>query len=92
MFKDSSSQNQSKLKAWLRWGLFSESIMLLLALAGPGFRYSFRQSADSHDLFASWFIDDPGYLTAVLVNLIAIHLFIGGAWLLARIATKNKKQ
>lgn len=92
MTKDPSNTDQNRLKAWARWALLSESIILLLALAGPGFRNAFRQTADNHALFASWFIDDPGYLTAVLVNILAIHLFVGGAWLLARIAAKNNKQ
>ena len=77
--------------AWLRWLLFSESLILLLALAGPGSRYAYRRRGD-HALLARLFIEDPTYLEAVAVNFLALNLFIGGAWFAAWLVTRLRKK
>ena len=72
---------------WIRWLLFSEGLILLLALAGPG-RRSGAYRRDNHDLLASLFIEDPTYLQAVAMNFIAIHIFMGCIFLAAWIVTR----
>ena len=83
----------SRISKWLRWILFSEGLILLLAIAGPGHRYAVgRHRGNNHDLFARWFLEDPTFFEAVAVNFVLIHLFIGGVWLAARIVTRTKRQ
>jgi hypothetical protein len=76
---------------WIRWFLFSEGLILLLALAGPGHRRRINRSGDNA-LFARWFIEDPSYLEAVAVNFVVIHLFIGCAFLAAWIVTRLRRK
>ena len=83
----SPDENPNKVWRWIRWFLFSEGLILLLALAGPGRRGS-AYRRDNHDLLAGWFIDDPSYLQAVIVNLIAIHIFIGSVFVAAWMVTR----
>jgi hypothetical protein len=75
------------LSAWIRWLLFAEGLVLLLALAGPGYRYAVHREGD-HALLARMVMEDPGYLDAVLVNFVAVNLFIMAVWLLAWIVTR----
>ena len=86
------SSHRKRVVAWLHWLLFSESLILLLALAGPGYRYAIRKRGD-HALIARLFIEDPTYLEAVAVNLVVLHLFIGSvlfaAWLIPRLQKKG---
>ena len=89
---NSSSNKTSQARAWIRWILFSEGLILLLALAGPGYRYAIRQRAD-HALLARLFFEQPTYLEAVVVNYLALNLFIGGAlfaaWIVPRLRKKD---
>lgn len=82
------SKRRNKIVEWVRWFLFSEGLILLLALAGPGKRY-WHSNRENHDLLARLIVDDPTYLGAVLVNFIALHIFIGSvflaAWFVARL-------
>jgi hypothetical protein len=87
----SEDKKQNKIWAWIRWFLFSEGLILLLALAGPGRLIRYRQR-DSHDLLARMFIDDPCYLEAVVVNFVALHLFIGCAFLAAWVVTRARQK
>jgi hypothetical protein len=32
--------SENRKSAWLRWILFSEGLILLLSVAGPGYRYA----------------------------------------------------
>jgi hypothetical protein len=79
---------KSKVWAWTRWLLFSEGLILLLALAGPGRRIRHRQR-DNHDLLARIFIEDPSYVEAVAVNFVVLHFSIGcvifAAWVVTRL-------
>jgi hypothetical protein len=83
----SSKEKHRRAWKWIRWLLFSEGLILLLALAGPGHRAGAYQP-NNHDLLANFFIENPSYLQAVAVNLIAIHLFIVciffAAWFVTR--------
>jgi hypothetical protein len=81
----------SQAGKWIRWLLFSEGLILLLALAGPGHRNRVGQSGD-HALLARLFIEDPGYLEAVAVNFIAANLFVWGALLAAWIVTRLRRK
>lgn len=81
---DSSDNNQSRIWPWIRWFLFSEGLILMFALAGPGYR-----RRGDHALFARWVMNDPSYLEAVLVNFIIMNIFVActwfAAWLVARL-------
>jgi len=81
-----------RIRAWIRWLLFSEGLILLLALAGPGYRYAFRRRGD-HALFARLFFEEPSYLQAVLVNFVIANIFVFGAlfaaWLIPRLRRKD---
>lgn len=81
------SQKKNKTLAWIRWFLFSEGLILLLALAGPGYRYGIRKDGD-HALLARWFFEEPSFLQAVAVNFVVVNLLVGlalfAAWLSAR--------
>lgn len=83
--------NNKGLKAWIRWFLFSEGLILLLALAGPGSRYGLRRS-DDHALLARLFFEEPTYLQAVVVNFVLLHLFMGGAWFAAWLLPRLRKK
>lgn len=76
-------------RAWARWALMAEGLILLLAVAGPGYRYAFRPGGDT-GLFARLVIEDPTFLEALLVNLVALHLVIGGLWLAAWIVARRR--
>lgn len=81
----------NRKRAWLRWILFSEGLILLFALAGPGYRYTARRSGD-HGLIARWFAEDPTFFDAVIVNLLVFHLFLGGVSLAAWIVTRARQR
>jgi hypothetical protein len=83
----SSDHEQSRLVQWIRWVLLVEGLFLLWALAGPGYRHAIRHRGD-HALFARWVMEAPGYLDAVLVNFVAMHIFVAGAWLAAWVVTR----
>jgi hypothetical protein len=76
--------------AWIRWFLFSESLILLLALAGPGYRYTIHER-DDHALFARLFFDEPTYLQAVFVNFVVGNLLVFGALFAAWIIPRLRK-
>lgn len=82
----SSDDEQSRVGQWIRWILFSEGFILMFALAGPGYR-----RRGDHALFARWVMEDPGYLDAVLVNFIAMHIFIACVWLAAWLVTRLRR-
>ena len=65
-------------------------LILLLAVAGPGYRYAVGRRSD-HGLIARWFVDNPSFFDALIVNFVALHLFIGGIWLAAWIVTRAKR-
>lgn len=77
--------------AWIRWILLSEGLILLLAVAGPGHRYVIGHHSDP-TLIARFFIDDPGFLETVGVNLVAVHLFIAATWLAAWIVGRHREE
>lgn len=81
--------NRKKLGVWIRWIVVVEAIILLLAVAGPGSRYSRIKEGDPA-LIARFFIEDPSFLQAVAVNEIVAHVVVGGAWLAAWIVGKRK--
>jgi hypothetical protein len=54
---------KSRIREWIRWLLFSEGLILILAVAGPGYRYAIRQRGE-HALFARLFFEEPTYLQA----------------------------
>lgn len=66
-------------------------MILLLSVIGPGSRYTLRRDND-RTLIARWFIEDPTLLETVGINIIALHLFIGLAWGLARIITRVRSR
>jgi len=82
--------SENRKSAWLRWILFSEGLILLVAVAGPGYRYAVGPRSD-HGLIARWFVDNPSFFDALFVNFVALHLFIGGIWLAAWIVTRAKR-
>ena len=82
---------QSRTGQWIRWFLFSEGLILLLAFAGPGHRHRINRSGD-HALFARWFIEAPSYLEAVAFNFVVIHLFIGCAFFAAWVVTRLRRK
>lgn len=88
----SSSNKKNKIWVWIRWLLFSEGLILLLALAGPGYRYAIRRRGD-HALIARLFFEEPTYWQAVAVNFVAVNIFMGGAlfaaWLAPRLRSKD---
>lgn len=88
----SPKKKHRNLWAWLRWSLFSESLILLLALAGPGYRYAIYER-DDHALFARLFFEEPSYLQAVFVNFVVGNLFVFGAlfaaWMVTRLRNKG---
>ena len=86
-----SPPKKKRALAWVRWILFMESLILLLALAGPGSRYGLRRDGD-HALLARLFFEEPTYLQAVAVNFVLLHLFMGGAWLLAWLIPRLRRQ
>ena len=75
--------------AWIRWLLLSEGLILFLALAGPGSRHSTRRSGE-HGLIAGLVIEEPTYLEAVLVNFVALNLFIALLFVAARIVGRKR--
>lgn len=85
-----STRERSKTLAWIRWFLFSEGLILLLALAGPGYRYAIRKDGD-HALLARLFFEEPSYLQAVAVNFVAVHLFMGLAFFAAWLSARRKR-
>jgi len=82
---------RSRRAAWIRWILLSEGLILLFAVAGPGYRHSVGRRGD-HGLFARWFIDDSGFFESVLVNLVVFHVFIAAVWLAARITSRAQQR
>ena len=87
---NSSDKKQSRTEKWIRWFLFSEGLILLLALAGPGRRNSIRRSSD-YALLARLFIEDPSYIEALVVNFVAVNLFVGCALLAAWFVTRLRR-
>lgn len=71
--------------------VLAEALIWFLALAGPGSRYSIRRTGD-HGLIARWFVDEPSFWDAVLINAAVIHVFIAGAFLAARIVSRRRKE
>ena len=88
----SPKNKKSRVWAWIKWFLFLEGMVLFLALAGPGSRYTLHRR-NSHALIARFFIEDPTYWQAVGVNFIAVNLFIACAWFAAWVVTqlRNKR-
>jgi len=78
------------LGAWIRWLLFSEGLILLLAVVGPGYTHTFHRHND-HGLLARMVMEDPGFLDAVAVNFIAVHVFVVVVWLLAWLVTRMRR-
>jgi hypothetical protein len=62
-------------------------LILLFALAGPGYRHR-----GDHALFARCIMEDPSYLDAVLVNFVTMHLLGAYAWLTAWIVTRLRAE
>lgn len=87
----SDNKKWNKVWKWIRWFLFSEGLILFLAVAGPGNRYRYNQR-NSHDLLARFVIEDPTYIEAVAVNFFAVHLFIGCAFLAAWVFTRWRQK
>lgn len=83
---------RKRLKAWITWIAMVEGVILLLALAGPGHKHSTIGRDNDHRMLAEWVMDDPGYLDAVAVNFVAVHIVIIAAWLAAIIVTRLKKR
>jgi hypothetical protein len=71
--------------------LFSEGLILLLALAGPGYRYAIRKRGD-HALFARLFFEEPTYLQAVGVNFVFANIFVFSALFAAWVVTHLQKK
>ena len=86
----SSDDRPSRRVQWIRWILLVEGLILLWALAGPGYRHAIRPRGD-HTLFARWVMEDPGYLDGVLVNFVAMHILVACAWLAAWVVTHLRK-
>ena len=86
----SDKKNRNKIGAWIRWVLFSEGLILLWPLAGPGYRYSIRHRG-SHALLARLFMEEPSYLAAVVVNFVAMNIFVACAWVAAWLVTRLRK-
>jgi hypothetical protein len=88
----SQKKKHRNLRAWIRWFLFSESLVLLLAQAGPGYRYAIHER-DDHSLFARMFFENPTYLQAAFVNFVIANIFIFGAlfaaWIVTRLRNKR---
>lgn len=82
--------NRSGPRAWLRWFLFAEGLILLLAVAGPGSSYTLHRHSD-HGLLARMVMEEPDFLDAVVVNFAALHGFIVAAWLLAWLVTRMRR-
>ncbi len=84
-------KKKSRPGAWILWILFSEGLILLLALAGPGNRYSTHDRRD-HGLLARFFFEEPTFWEAVGVNFILINLFVAGVFVLAWIVTRRRRK
>jgi hypothetical protein len=81
---------KNRIWAWIKWFLFSEGLITLLAMAGPGTRYSSHRR-NSHALIARLFFEEPTYWQAVVVNFVTVNLFIICAWSAAWTITKLRK-
>jgi len=72
---NSTENSGSRPGAWVRWILLVKGMILLLAVAGPGYNQSTQKEGD-HALIAQWFMEDPDFLEAVIINFIVIHIFL----------------
>lgn len=82
--------DKEKLLAWIRWFLFMEILILIFAVAGPGYRHAVVQEGD-RGLLARFFIEDPTFLEAVGVNAVFMHVVIVGAWVAAWVVGKHRE-
>ena len=82
-----------KLKPWLKWILFSEFIILIVAYKWylPARRYS-----EPNTIVAQWILDDPSLVETLVLYMVLLHvalavLFPIGYWSAKRKARREER-
>lgn len=75
--------------AWLTWIALTEAALWTLAALGPGYRHG--TIAADRGLIARFFISEPSFLQAVLVNALYLHIVVGVAVTAAWLAKRHRE-